>query len=107
MSNPFLKRIQQGLAAKAAPHVAAVAKGADKAARVGKDLGGKAVAEAKTWKSDRKVGLGLGATSLGLSLVNMHQTRSDKKDNERRIALEQKSLTALNKIHSALQDKKA
>lgn len=95
MANPFLQRAKVHLAKKVAPGVTGAARILEKG-----------VAEAKTWKSDRKVGLGLGVTSLGLSLSNMHNAKKADQANEKRVALEQKSLMALNKIHTALSAKK-
>lgn len=49
-----------------------------------------------------KIGLGLGATSLGVSLVGLHNNMANRKAQESSSHIEEKSLQALNKIHRAV-----
>lgn len=90
MSNRILKRILAlgGAAANAAKSAAGEA---------GKTL--------KSFPAHNKVGLGLGATSLGLGLLNFKNNSDRMSTQERQIELEQKSLTALQKIHNAVKAK--
>lgn len=49
-----------------------------------------------------KIGLGLGVTSLGVSLASLNNNLANRQANEAHQTIEQKSLQALNKIHKAL-----
>ncbi len=49
-----------------------------------------------------RIGLVTGLTGLGISLANYRNNSVDRQANRQRLAMEQKSVSALNKIHSAL-----
>lgn len=97
MANPFLDRIKR--------KAASVVGGAVNTAKGGAEGAAKEFAQ---WRPDRKVGTALGVTSLGLGVLNYKNNAHNAKANEQRTAIEQKSLTALNKIHTSLNrpDKK-
>lgn len=50
-----------------------------------------------------KIGLGLGMTSLGLSLANFHNNTQKNEIAEQQKAVEERSLQALRKIHTAIE----
>lgn len=56
----------------------------------------------KEFPAQNKVGLGLGVTSLGVSLANFKRNNAAVELNEQRTELDQQSLSALQKIHKAL-----
>lgn len=93
MSNPYLKKVLE------TPSVR-------KALTVGKRNARVAGRTIKSFPAHNKLGLGLGVTSLGLGLVNMHNNAENARVNRSKADLEAKSLAALNKIHKALSDKK-
>jgi hypothetical protein len=62
----------------------------------------KTVHELKNAPAHSKIGLGLGITGLGLSIANYKNNRSKMNIDQQRVALDAKSLSALQKIHRAL-----
>ncbi len=64
---------------------------------------GRAVAEdIKKEPTMAKIGLGMGATSLGLSLTNAAGNMRRNSQESKKLELEQKSISSLEKIHKAL-----
>jgi precorrin-2 methylase len=55
-----------------------------------------------SFPAHNKIGLGLGVTSLGLSVANYQNNMHQKALNESKATVETKSLQALQKIHTAL-----
>lgn len=72
---------------------------ARKAARAAKATAGETIKELPV---QNKLGLGLGVTSLGVSLAGYHNSSANVRAQAEHRALEQKSLHALNKIHTAI-----
>jgi len=90
MTNPILNKVKQHLAA------------------AGAGVKNKAAGSKEVWDNfspDRKIGLSLGATSLGLGVTNYRNNKANMAHNESRAKLEAKSLAALNKIHKAISTK--
>lgn len=90
MTNPILNKVKQNLAA------------------AGTAAKNKASGAKEVWdemRPDRKIGLGLGVTSLGLGLINYRNNKANMASNEERARLEARSLAALNKIHKAIESK--
>jgi hypothetical protein len=56
----------------------------------------------KNWHSYHKFGAGLGLVSLGVGSVGLLTGLNSAQAEKRRLATEQKSLTALQNIHKAL-----
>lgn len=55
--------------------------------------------------AQNKVGLGLSASSLGLGIYNTTENNRRTANEKQKLDLEAKSLTALTKIHKALEKK--
>lgn len=53
--------------------------------------------------SSKKLGIAMGATSLGLGVTNYKNNKARNDADKRKLALEAKSLAALNKIHKSLE----
>lgn len=60
------------------------------------------VAEFKKFPTHNKIGLGLGVTSLGMSVASFRNNKANMELNESKADLDKKSLNALQKIHKAL-----
>lgn len=54
------------------------------------------------WPLYHKIGTGLGVVGLGVGAANLVDSRRHAEAEQHRIAVEQKSLAALQKIHKAL-----
>lgn len=76
-----------------------------KALVIAKRQGRNSVNTVKKFPAQNKLGLGISATSLGLSSINFVDNKKRTKREQDKLDLEAKSLTALNKIHKALEKK--
>lgn len=61
-----------------------------------------AISTVKQFPAHNKLGLSMGAASLGLGLVNYKDNQERKRREQNKLDLEQKSLNALQKIHKAI-----
>ncbi len=70
-----------------------------------KRQGRQTVSTVSKFPAHNKIGLGLGVSSLGLGVYNTTQNNARTSREKAKLDIEAKSLTALNKIHKALEKK--